>query len=252
MQYIDQMGRAIWIEKIPERIVSLVPSQTEYLVDLGLHEQIVGVTKFCVHPKGLKLDKAIIGGTKKFNFNRIKALKPDLIIGNKEENYEDGILRLARDYPVWMSAIFDLEDAVQMMQSLGEITGSREKSKKIIEGISAGFLDEIPRKGTAIYLIWQNPMITVGTDTFINEMLQKAGFENLIKSRRYPEISLEQIQDLNPDYLLLSSEPYPFRKEHVDHFQSLFSEAKVREVDGEIFSWYGSRLLKAPTYLKAL
>lgn len=252
MQYRDQMDRSISIEKIPERIVSLVPSQTELLVDLGLNDRIVGVTKFCVHPKGFKRGKAIIGGTKNFNFERIESLKPDLIIGNKEENYKDGILRLAEEYPVWMSDIYNLADALQMMQSLGEITGSREKSTKIIDGISSGFNDVISRKGTAIYLIWQNPMITVGFNTFIDDMLQKAGFENLIIKERYPEICREEILELNPGFILLSSEPYPFQEKHLADYSKLFPKIKVKVVDGEIFSWYGSRLLKAPEYFNAL
>lgn len=246
------MNRVISLEKIPERIVSLVPSQTELLVDLGLEDHIVGVTKFCVHPKGFKQRKTMIGGTKDFYFDRIDLLQPDLIIGNKEENYKEGIERLAEQYPVWMSDIFDLGDALQMMESIGEITGRPVKSQKIIQAISTEFQEHFTSKGTAIYLIWQKPMMTVGLHTFIDRMLQKAGFKNLIKKERYPEISRAEILALNPDFILLSSEPYPFKEKHVEEYRKLFPQVRVRVVDGEFFSWYGSRLLKVPGYFKTL
>lgn len=252
MKYTDQMGRIISVEKIPKRIVSLVPSQTEFLVDLGLGDHIVGVTKFCAHPKGFKQKKTVIGGTKDFDFEKIDRLQPDLIIGNKEENYREGIEQLADQHPVWMSDIVTLEDALQMMRSIGEITGRQVASQKIIQSVSAGFQGSFTTKGTAIYLIWQKPMMTVGVDTFIHRMLQKAGFENMVKKERYPEISRDEILELNPEFILLSSEPFPFKEKHVEEYQNLFPQAKIRMVDGEFFSWYGSRLLKAPAYFKTL
>src|SRR5690606_23292409 len=143
MEYIDQMNRRIYLEKMPERIISLVPSQTELLVDLGLAERIVGVTKFCIHPFGFKQKKTIIGGTKNFDFDKIDALKPDLIIGNKEENYKEGIERLIKNFPVWMSDIYDLQDTLQMMQSIGEITGKKNQAQELARAIATGFEKEI-------------------------------------------------------------------------------------------------------------
>ena len=128
MKVTDQLNRTVSIPKNPKRIISLVPSQTELLVDLGLADRIVGVTKFCIHPKGLKQEKTIIGGTKNFNFEKIKALKPDLIIGNKEENYKEGIEKLEQDFPIWMSDIYTIWDALDMILSIGKITDSEEKA----------------------------------------------------------------------------------------------------------------------------
>ncbi len=128
MKYMDQMKREVWLEKTPEKIVSLVPSLTELLVDLGLKDKLVGVTKFCVHPKGIKKEKTIIGGTKNFNIEKIKAIQPDLIIGNKEENDKEGVEELAKYFPVWVSDGSDFGDALVMIKSIGEITG--EGSKK--------------------------------------------------------------------------------------------------------------------------
>lgn len=252
MRYIDQMNREVILKKVPERIISLVPSQTEFLADLGVGEHLVGVTKFCVHPQGFKQDKTIIGGTKNFHFDKIDALKPDLIIGNKEENYQEGIERLAEKHPVWMSDIFNLQDALVMMNSIGEITGRKERAYEITRKISDGFLEELPVKGTAVYLIWQDPLIVVGKNTFIDDMLQRAGFENRIGKERYPEVSREDILALDPDYILLSSEPYPFKEKHIMAYQQIFPNAIIKLVDGEMLSWYGSRLLKAADYFRNL
>src|SRR5690554_1177583 len=252
MDYKDQMGRRVLLGKRPERIVSLVPSQTELLVDMGLEEQLVGITKFCIHPEGLRKKKAIVGGTKNFHFDKIEALKPDLIIGNKEENYQEGIERLSEQFPVWMSDIYDLEDALEMMALLGEITNREASGREIISKIRSGFEKKFPFKGTAIYLIWQEPMIAVGSNTFIDDLLQRAGFTNLISKERYPEISKEEILSLKPDFLLLSSEPYPFGAKHQVAYQQLFPDANVQLVDGEMFSWYGSRLIGTGDYFKDL
>jgi ABC-type Fe3+-hydroxamate transport system substrate-binding protein len=251
-QYIDQLHRTISLPHPPKRIVSLVPSQTELLVDLGLRDRIVGVTKFCIHPKGLKKEKTVIGGTKNFHFDKIDALNPNLIIGNKEENYQEGIERLASKYPVWMSDIYTLEDAYRMIQEIGEITDSSIKASKIISQIKQGLEKGFKFKGSAVYLIWKDPLISVGSNTFIDSMLDLAGFKNLIKQTRYPEIDLEEIMKMNPDFLLLSSEPYPFKESHITFFQERLPNSRILIVDGELFSWYGSRLKLSGKYFLSL
>ncbi|WP_200974232.1 ABC transporter substrate-binding protein [Echinicola sp. 20G] len=252
MYYRDQMDRKVWIEKIPKRIVSLVPSQTELLLDLGLEDRQVGVTKFCVHPSRIKKEKTIIGGTKQFRFDVIKELRPDLIIGNKEENYKEGIERLAKDYPVWMSDVFKLEDALEMIREVGLITGKEQEAYNIAKSLAEKFKQTFPQRGTAVYLIWQEPIMVAGKNTFINNMMRKAGFKNLIEEERYPSISLEEIILLDPDYVLLSSEPFPFKEKHMDFFKKAIPRARVKLVDGEMFSWYGTRLLQAPEYFKSI
>ncbi|WP_186754759.1 ABC transporter substrate-binding protein [Echinicola salinicaeni] len=250
--YIDQMGRQVELDKIPKRIVSLVPSQTELLIDLGLIDRLVGITKFCIHPKGLKTEKTVIGGTKNFRFDVIRSLEPDLIIGNKEENYKEGIEILAQEFPVWMSDIYALEDAFNMMSGIGEITSTAVEAKKLIGKIKASWLNDIRPLGTALYLIWQEPLIGVGRKTFINDMLKMHGFKNVLKSDRYPSLQTQDIEELDPDFIFLSSEPYPFKEKHLDVFRKQFPSAKVVLVDGEICSWYGSRLLYAPAYFASL
>jgi ABC-type Fe3+-hydroxamate transport system substrate-binding protein len=251
--FSDQMNRTIDIPEFPQRIISLVPSQSELLVDLGLAERLVGVTKFCIHPKGLNKRKAIIGGTKNFLFDKIDSLQPDLIIGNKEENYKEGIERLSEKYPVWMSDIYTLEDAFEMMRGLGEITGTVTQAERLIHNISqemSAFSQRV--RGTAVYLIWNDPLIAVGPHTFIHDMLVRAGFTNLIEDSRYPEVALEKLKSLSPDYLLLSSEPFPFKKKHAFDFAQKLENTTIRLVDGEMFSWYGSRLKYFCEYVQRL
>lgn len=252
MEYKDQLGNSFFLQKPPQRIISLVPSQTELLVDLGLEDRLVGVTKFCIHPTYIKKEKAIIGGTKNYRFDVIQSLNPDLIIGNKEENEKEGIEKLMEDYPVWMSDIFNLEDSLSMIRELGSLLDVKDKAESIASRIAKDFENPIPFKGTTVYLIWDNPIMTAGQGTFINVMLKLSGFDNLSQTDRYPQMEMEDIKELNPEYLLLSSEPFPFKEKHVEFFKSHFPNTQILLVDGEMFSWYGSRLLKSRKYFESL
>ena len=252
MNFIDQLNQTIFLPDPPKRIISLVPSQTELLVDLGLEDRIVGVTKFCVHPTDLRKKKTIVGGTKNYRFDVIDSLQPDLIIGNKEENDQEGIDKLASKYPVWMSDILTVKDSMRMILELGIITVTQIKAEEIVNQLKMDLNSPMPPRGTAVYLIWNDPIMVAGQDTFINEMLSIAGFKNLIETSRYPEVMSENLQALDPDYLLLSSEPFPFKEKHLNFFKTLLPNARVRIVDGELFSWYGTRLLKTLSYFKSL
>lgn len=254
MLYTDQMQRRVEVPEKPRRIVSLVPSQTELLYTLGLEKEVVGLTKFCIHPPHWRTEKRVIGGTKNFHFDKIRELQPDLIIGNKEENYQEGIEALEKEFPVWMSDIFTLEDALQMMQEVGRLTDRQEKSRQLAAEIAVRFeqlqpLSPIP----TLYFIWQKPYMAVGGNTFIDEMLHRCGFANLLSGKdRYPELSVEDIKALDPSLILLSSEPFPFQIKHIAQFKEICPRAEVMVVDGEMFSWYGSRLQEAVPYLQAL
>lgn len=239
----------------PIRIISLVPSQTELLIDLGLEQELVGITKFCIHPDYLRRTKSIIGGTKNFNFPLIDQLQPDLIIGNKEENYKEGIEQLQEKYPVWISDITTLEDALAMISKVGELTGKEIQASDLSDKISAAF-QNLTYQGHLIkvaYFIWQHPYMVAASHTFIDDMLQRCGFLNVFKHLdRYPEISEEQLAEAKPEFVFLSSEPYPFKEQHLLEFKQIYPEATVKLVDGELFSWYGSRLLHSPAYFKGL
>jgi ABC-type Fe3+-hydroxamate transport system substrate-binding protein len=259
--YIDQMGRSVEIPFPPKRIISLVPSQTELLFELGLEQEMQGITKFCVHPEKYFNEKTKIGGTKNFNFERIDALQPDLIIGNKEENYQEGITALAQKYPVWMSDIVELEDAWEMMRQIGKITQREEQAEKLVNHLEQDFATYdfwlqgfLPQPLKVAYFIWRKPWMVAGSGTFIDKMLKKAGFENVFGDiARYPEVDLEQMKTLKPDWILLSSEPYPFKEEkHFAEIKEIYPKAKIKLIDGELFSWYGSRLRYSTSYFKKL
>ncbi|MCS5490442.1 helical backbone metal receptor [Algoriphagus limi] len=252
MNFTDHLNRRIFLPNPPSRIISLVPSQTELLVDLGLEDRLVGVTKFCVHPDHIRKTKSVIGGTKTYHFDRIDSIKPDLIIGNKEENDRDGIEKLAKKYQVWLSDVKNLSDTFSLIEDLGKLTETREKAEELLVQLRQAFKKPIPKRGTAVYLIWNDPIMTAGSDTFINEMLDWAGFENLIQENRYPENSLERLIELAPEYLLLSSEPFPFKAKHAKGFQQALPNTRIEIVDGELFSWYGTRLLKSMPYFRTL
>ena len=255
VQTIDQLGRIVLLPFSPQRIVSLVPSQTELLFDLGLGEKVVGVTKFCIHPAEARRKAGIVGGTKQFDFERIAALKPDLIIGNKEENYQAGIERLAAAYPVWLSDIATLDDALRMMRQVGFIAGRKVKGESLATEIKAAFDALVAPEApvSAAYFIWRKPYMVAAGGTFIDDMLRRAGFLNVFAGRtRYPEITAFDLAAAEPARILLSSEPYPFGEKHVAEFQAICPTAQVKIVDGELFSWYGSRLRHSAAYFKTL
>ena len=243
------------LKYLPQRIVSLVPSQTELLHYLGLETETIGITKFCVHPQSWFKTKERVGGTKTVNLDKIKKLKPDLIIANKEENVREQIEELAADYPVWLTDVNNLADALQMIKDIGILTGKTETATALINSISIGF-KAMPKTEESVetaYLIWRKPYMTVGGDTFINDMLLQCGFENIFTSqKRYPAITIAQLQTVNCQLLLLSSEPYPFKQKHIDELSSQLPNTKIILADGEFFSWYGSRLQKAPQYFMQL
>lgn len=253
--FIDQMSHNVTLSATPKRIISLVPSQTELLYDLGLNEEVIGITKFCIHPDEWFRHKTRVGGTKQYHFDKFELLEPDLIIGNKEENDEQQIRQLQENYAVWMSDIHNLDEALEMIRGIADLTARKEKGDVIIEGIQTAFTSlksELQARAitSAAYLIWRNPYMAAGHNTFIDSMLNELKMENVFANARYPETTLEELKELAPGLILLSSEPYPFKDKHLQEIQEAVPGAKVLLVDGEMFSWYGSRLLKAPSYFR--
>ena len=265
----DQLGRTITLPNHPpQRIVSLVPSLTELLYDLGLDQEVVGITKFCIHPTEWFKTKSRVGGTKQVSFESIAELQPDLIIANKEENQQQQVEALMQDYPVWISDIATLAQALEMIQSVGKLVGRERQANEMVHEIqdlfnvllsdfSPNFIPRgfpISKLKSAIYLICNDPLMAAGKGTFIDDMLQYAGFSNVLQSNggRYPLLTIEEIRQLQPEYLLLSSEPFPFAAKHLDYFKAELPATKILLVDGEYFSWYGSRLKEAAGYFMKL
>ncbi len=244
--------------KTPRRIISLVPSQTELLVDLGLEENIVGVTKFCIHPSSLKNKKEIVGGTKNIKLESISALRPDVILCNKEENTKEIVAACAKIAPTHVSNILSTEDVKQLINTYGKIFSCERKAIELCDALGAAlenFQEYVKSKKriNVAYFIWRNPWMVAGNNTFINSMLKLNYFDNsYISQERYPEIDLQKLGTKNIDVLLLSSEPYPFQQKHKSELQKYAPNTKIVLVDGEMFSWYGSRLLKAFDYFKYL
>lgn len=244
------------------RIISLVPSQTELLFYLGLHAETIGITKFCIHPLEWYRNKISVGGTKTIDIQKIMDLNPDLIIANKEENVREQVEALAVHFTVWLTDVNNLPDALSMIADIGQLTNRETPARELIDQIKINFshlnnpplLSQIQNSQLpACYLIWKDPYMTVGFDTFINDMMQRAGFKNIFDTKtRYPQITLDDIKAANCQFLLLSSEPYPFKQKHLDELQQHLPGMNIILVDGEMFSWYGSRLLKAPGYFKSL
>ena len=259
MKFKDQLHRELSLEKTPKRIISLVPSQTELLYDLGLEDRIVGITKFCVHPYHLKSTKMIVGGTKNIKLDKIKELQPDLILCNKEENTKGIVETLAEFFPVHVSDVKTIDESMEMITQYGKMLRCNTEAAKINHKITfhlkdfQEFVKDIPVQKVA-YFIWREPWMVAWQDTFINYLLKLCKFENIYEAHgRYPEVEIKKIRlEGDPDIVMLSSEPYPFKSAHAFELGRFTHHAKTVFVDGEYFSWYGSRLVKAFSYFKQL
>lgn len=236
------------------RVISLVPSITELLFDLGMDDNVVGLTKFCVHPRAKWSSLPRIGGTKTVNHERLALLKPDLIIANKEENTREDVERLREHYSVLLTDIRTVEDAFALFFELGDLLERPQRALELHDSLRAAWENT---KGVAMgertaYAIWRDPLMFAGSDTYISSVLEWFGWHNVIADARYPERSIDALAALKPQRLMLSSEPYPFSDKHIDDYQSLLTGCAVECVDGELFSWYGTRMQYTPEYVKSL
>jgi len=250
---LDQLSRPIEIVDPCHRIISLVPSITELLADLGLTNRIIGVTKFCVHPPDLRHSKANIGGTKQIRIQDIRALQPDLIIANKEENVQDQVELVATFCPTYVSDINCIADVLSLLRDIGQMCHCLAEASKL-ESLLRDHAPRVIFNGQRVlYLIWRDPYMTVGGETYISYILEELGLHNVCREqRRYPKLSLEQIKKMDIDYIFLSSEPYPFSEKHRLYLAEQLPDVRSVLVDGEAFSWYGSRLTHLPRYFSFL
>ncbi|MGX9987028.1 ABC transporter substrate-binding protein [Soonwooa purpurea] len=235
------------------KIVSLVPSLTEILFDFGLSsEEVIGRTKFCIHPKSFVEDVEIIGGTKNIDIEKIKSLNPDIILANKEENVKEQVEELMNTHKVVVTHVETLEDNYYLLKNLGNLLNKKETAQQFNLKIQEQFNFVKPEKKLkAAYLIWKNPYMSIGRDTFIHHILEEIGFENIFKNqKRYPTFELNELAIA--DVIFLSSEPYPFKEKHIELMRDVFPDKIIRIVDGEAFSWYGTRISKLGTYYQDL
>lgn len=231
------------------RIVSLVPSLTELLLDLGA--PVLGRTRYCIHPAEAVAGIPTVGGTKDFDLAKIRGLSPDLVIANLEENVAEPLLALREELPVWTTQVRDLPEALTTIVDLGRLSGCEPGARQLaadIDSAFAGLSGHPPRR--ALYLIWRRPWMSVGRDTFIHDLIRRCGWINLMAEQtRYPSLEDADLSLLEPELILLASEPYPFAPKHLPELQALCPKARLALVDGSYFSWYGSRLLPAAAYL---
>ena len=238
-----------------QKIISLIPSISELLYELNLAKETVGITKFCIHPSIWYHTKEKIGGTKNLQIEKIKCLQPDLIIANKEENTKEQVEILARLFPVYLTDVNNYEEAIKMIEDVGKITSRVADAVQLTKVIQSGFnLIKKPFKQIkTVYFIWKDPYMSVGGDTFINDMMSRLGLQNIFGHyKRYPEVTLQNVISAKPQLILLSSEPYPFKQKHITEIQAYLPNTKILLVDGEMFSWYGSRMKYMPEYFNNL
>lgn len=252
----DALGRPVTLDASPRRIVSLVPSQTELLAHFGLDEHVVGITRFCVRPDTWRSEKTIVGGTKRINIERVAELEPDFILANHEENTPEDVEALTNLAPVYVTDVPTVPDALAMIRTVGQMVDCANAAQDLADTIAARFesLNLMPPIRAA-YLIWRDPFMTVGHDTIIHDIMTRGGFANVFADQtRYPEVSLDALASANLDILLLPDEPFPFpqKESFSDDLRRALSDATVQFVDGQLFSWYGPRLLDTPGYLTDL
>ena len=253
---IDALGNKVSIPYPPQRIISTVPSTTEFLFHLGLDKFVVGRTRYCRYPSDRIKKIPNIGGPKDLHMNKIRLLDPDLIFANEEENSREQIIALSKNYPVYVCKIRSLEDALDNIWVTGIITSTKTKAQQTISLIQQGFskLPAPSQKLRTAYIIWKEPYISVGKDTFINDMMRRCGLKNVFEDHkgRYPRITPQELQEASPQLILLASEPYPFCETNIPQFQQLLPKAHLQIVDGEMFAWYESHLLRAIPYFREL
>ena len=230
-----------------QKIVSLVPSLTELLIDLGLSDKLVGRTRFCIHPANKVVQIPIIGGTKNPNIEKIISLEPDYILANKEENRQEDIEELQKHCNVHLTNINTISEALAAITEIGKQLAVEEKTHQISREINL-VLSQKPSFESlkTAYFIWRDPWMVAGSETYIHDVMREWNLENIFNEQfRYPEIDLAELQQSEPDLILLSSEPYPFKEKHISEIKKYCPNANIELINGEWFSWYGSGMIQS-------
>ncbi len=228
-----------------KRIISLVPSLTELLIDLGLKDRLIGRTKFCIYPEAELKDIPSFGGTKNPKIQNIIDSNPDLIIANKEENRKEDIEELFKHVEVLLTEIDTIDQALDWISRIGNKLGIDDRAYHMVSTIE----QFIPHSKSfeelkTAYFIWKDPWMTIGHDTYIHDVMKQYGLINVYGNQsRYPQTNFEELASLNPELILLSSEPYPFKNKNIQELQEVYPDSNILLINGEWFSWYGSRMI---------
>ena len=229
-----------------DRIVSLVPSTSATLAYAGLSSSIVGCTNFCVDPTNLHRSAQIVGGTKDPDVTAVLDLKPDIVFMNEEENRREDYEALAQHVPVHISCPKKPADVIGFYRDMNETLGGGQSQllnwAEDLQRLLVNCRSESGKvKESCIYMIWKNPYMGVGADTFIDAMLDLFGYDNLLRlfPDRYPSLSTAELNSISPQTVFLASEPYPFRKRDCTAIEQLFPDAQILKADGKLMSWHG-------------
>ena len=251
MQFFDDLGKTIFINKIPKRIVSLCPSITETLCELGLSDKIIACTDYCIHPIDKVKNINKIGGPKNFSEEKILKLSPDIIFAVKEENDANKIINISKKITTYVFDINSIKEGIELIKALGNIFEIQNIANVFIEKILEGYknLPKVNSNIQCLYLVWKNPYIAVGSGSFIDSVLNKLNLRNCLRNseKKYPKINLNNFEN-NFDLIILPSEPYRFSNKDIEELENVFPEKVIIKVDGEMFSWYGTHQLKSISY----
>lgn len=249
MQVHDHLGRTVSYTFPPKRIISLCPAITETLFALGLKEEVVGRTQYCIFPANEVATVPTVGGTKQVQLEKIQELQPDLIICEKEENTKEMVEQLAAHFPVYVAQVESVDDAHRMIRDVGAVVNRLHEANTLEAQIAQAFRALPKYTGRVAYMMWRKPYMVVGAPTYIDSVLTTLGFTNPFThgEGRYPTITVDDLQQAQLDYLLLSSEPFPFSDKHVQELAVHLPNTQIVLVDGEMF-WYGPRMQQAAQY----
>lgn len=260
----DASGALVAVPARPARIVSLVPSITELLFALGLEGRIAGVTIFCSEPRDQVARTPKVGREKDPDLSRVRALAPDLVIANMEENRKDVVEALRADgVTVWVTFPRTVAEGIELIRELGALTATEAAAAAMARPLAAALTAALARadrpRARVFCPIWRGPYMTVNRDTYVNDVLETCGGDNVFaaSAARYPTVTLEEVRAARPDVILLPDEPFRFREAHRADFAPLADVPAVRSgrvhlVDGKLLSWYGPRIAEALERLPAL
>lgn len=256
----DQLGREHRFEQVPTRIVSLVPAVTETLFDLGLEDELVGITSACMHPYHLRVTKENVGEPQAIEVEQLKLLLPDIIIASPRENSLETIERLRAVSTVWLVDVRTMEQNIQLIELLGQLFNKRTEARKWVDKIHFGqrdLMDFVRDKSSfkVAYFVGKDPFVVAGEGTLTQELLALNKFENVYATRvePYPEVEIRKIRiQGDPELVFLPSLPYAFQEEDAFEIGRFTHHGKTIFVEGEMFSWYGTRIAKAFDYFKQI
>ncbi|HEU5393471.1 MAG TPA: cobalamin-binding protein [Candidatus Methylomirabilis sp.] len=254
-RFRDALGREVSVPVLPRRVVSLIPSVTEICFALGAGDRVVGVTSFCTEPPAGVAEKVRVGGEKNPDLERIRRLRPDLVIANVEENRKPDVDALAEsDIPVYVIYPRGVGEGITLLRTLGELLGVPAAGEAQAARVEAA-LEEVRRlrAGCAplrvFCPIWKNPWMACNRDTYVHDVLVTCGGENITAERpeRYPRVTLEEVAAAAPEVILLPDEPFRFGPKHLPLFSVFPGMPAVRDgrlycIDGKWISWYGPRM----------